>query len=122
WPVDPVRRATIGPPVEGLRPPVRLGLRRRPERLRPYYGEFADALVELETGHLIAALVARAGELGLHAVADEHGVTLRPGQRPAAVAPMPLRTSGFGPRGFAADPRPLPLGPVADIVAALPDR
>ncbi len=120
WPVDPVDRATIGPPIEGLRPPARLGLRRRPERLRPYYGEFADALVELETGHLIAALVARARELGLHAVADEHGITLRPGRRPATIAPMPVRSSGFGPRGFAADPRPLPVDPVSGIVAALP--
>jgi hypothetical protein len=120
WPVDPVRRATIGPPVEGLRSPVRLALRRRPERLRAGYGEFADALVELETGHVIAALVARARELGLHAVADEHGITVRAGQRPATIAPMPPRSSGFGPRGFAADPRPLPVAAVSDIVAALP--
>ncbi|HJP73910.1 MAG TPA: hypothetical protein VJ914_06560 [Pseudonocardiaceae bacterium] len=120
WPVDPVRRETIGPPVAELRPPVRLGLRRRPERMRPYYGEFADALVELETGHLIAALTARAGELGLHASADDHGITLRPVQRPAMIAPMPMRSSGFGPRGFAADPRPLPVDPVSDIAAALP--
>ena len=120
WPVDPVRRATIGGPVP-WETVSRLEFRGRPDRISTGYGSFADALVELETGHLAAALVEYAPRHGLAAIADEDGVTLRPG--PQWTFPLPARSSGLGPRGLGADPRPLPAAALAtfcEAVARLP--
>ena len=109
WPVDPVRRATIGAvPWTSVR---RVEFRPRPDRISPGYGSFADALVDLETGHLAAALVEYAPRHGLAATADSHGVTFEPG--PQWTIPLPFRSSGLGPRGLGADPRPLPADALA---------
>lgn len=118
--VDAARRATIGA-VPPLRGGVRLEFVTRRERLAAGYGEFGEALVQLEVGHLAGALVEHAPRAGLTAAADFDGVTLWPG--PLVEAPLPARSSGIGPRGLSADPRPLPyhdLHPLLDAVNAPP--
>src|SRR5688572_22895643 len=55
---------------------VRLEFVRRPDRLSTGYGQFADALTELEVGHVAGALVENAPRFGLRAYADGDGVTL----------------------------------------------
>ncbi|WP_158847639.1 hypothetical protein [Saccharothrix deserti] len=122
WPLDPVRRATIGaePPV--LDGPVRLELVRRRERLAEGYREFGDVLTELEVGHVAAALVEHAVRHGLKAWTSGLTVTVAPDREtgePLEPPPMPPRGSGFGPRGISADPRPLPASAVRAFVAAI---
>ena len=113
--VDPVRRATIG--VADWTSARRVEFRPRPDRISPGYGTFADALVELETGHLAAALVEYAPWHGLAATADGCGVTFVPG--PQWTFPRPHRSSGLGPRGLGADPRPLPADALATFCEAV---
>jgi hypothetical protein len=120
WPVDPLRRATIGPDAPPLDGDVRLEFTRRPDRLSSGYGEFVHALIELEVGHIADALVANAARLGLHASADADGVSLRPGAIPQP-GKVFRRSSGVGPRGLSADPRPLPLTALETFVAATRD-
>ena len=140
WPVDPVRRATVGAggpvlggPVLGgsvlggsvlggsvLGGSVRLEVVRRRDRLSAGYGEFGDVLTELELGHVAAALVEHAPRLGLRAHADGTAVVVsseRETGRPAG--PVPVRGSGFGPRGISADPRPLPASALHAFAAAI---
>ncbi|ROP34869.1 hypothetical protein [Saccharothrix texasensis] len=120
WLVDPVRRVVVGdgsPVPDGL---VRLEPVRRRDRLAEGYGEFGDALTELEMGHVAAALVEHASRLGLRAHADGTAVVVsswRESGRPAG--PSPVRGSGFGPRGISADPRPLPVSALHAFVAAI---
>jgi hypothetical protein len=116
WPIDPVRRATIGSavPWESVR---RLEFRRRRDRISAGYGTFADALVELETGHLGAALEEFAPRHGLAATVDADGVSLQPG--PQWNVDLPYRSSGLGPRGLGADPRPLPADALATFCEAV---
>lgn len=116
WVLDPVRRALVGG-VPSFSDLVRLELVTRRERLSSGYGEFGDALAELEAGHVLGALVSHARRLGLSACGDTSGVTLRPGD--VRAAPVVLRTSGLGPRGLSADPRPLPFGAFQAFVAAI---
>ncbi|TCO56581.1 hypothetical protein [Actinocrispum wychmicini] len=120
WPVDPVRRATVGASAPSLDGPVRLEFIRRTDRLSSGYGSFADALVELEVGHLTSALVSRAQALGLLATTDADGVSVAPGgvARPWTTV---RRSSGVGPRGLGADPRPLPHAALETFVAATKD-
>ncbi|WP_170211883.1 hypothetical protein [Saccharothrix australiensis] len=121
WPLDPVRRALVGGAPERLGPCARLDLVRRPERFSAGYGEFADVLVELELGHLLAALADHAARLGLRARVAGDGVVVCSDRETGAPAPRPpARSSGFGPRGVAADPRPLPAAAWHAVVAALP--
>jgi len=115
FPVDPVRRATIG--VVPWASARRVEFRPRPDRISPGYGTFADALVELETGHLAAALVEYAPWHGLAATADSHGVTFESG--PQRTFPRPHRSSGLGPRGLGVDPRPLPADALATFCEAV---
>lgn len=121
WTLDPVRRALVGDGTPAVDGPVRVELVRRRDRLSPGYRDFGDVLTELEVGHVAAALVEHAARLGLVArvsgltvtVAFD-GVTLEP-------APVPRRSSGVGPRGIAADPRPLPESALRAVVAVLND-
>ncbi|ROP35951.1 hypothetical protein [Saccharothrix texasensis] len=122
WTLDPVRRALVGdgtPVVDG---PARIGLVRRRDRLSPGYREFGDVLTELEVGHVAAALVEHAARLGLAASVSGLTVTVTFGGTPAAgPAPVPVRGSGVGPRGVAADPRPLPARVLHAVVEAVND-
>lgn len=113
-PVDPVRRATIG---AANWTSARVEFRGRPDRISPGYGTFADALIELETGHLAAALVEYAPRHGLAATADSRGVTFTSG--PQSTFASPHRSSGLGPRGLGADPRPLPADALATFCEAV---
>ncbi|MFI9007965.1 hypothetical protein ACIGNX_12110 [Actinosynnema sp. NPDC053489] len=120
WVLDPVRRALVGggtPVVDG---PARIDLVRRRDRLSPGYREFGDVLTELEVGHVAAALVEHAARLGLAARAAGSTVTVAFGDVTDPV-PVPPRSSGVGPRGVAADPRPLPRR-VLDAVVEAVDR
>jgi hypothetical protein len=122
WPLDPVRRATIGaePPV--LDGPVRLELVRRRDRLAEGYREFGDVLTELEVGHVAAALVEHAARHGLKAWTSGLTVTVSSDRETGEpLTPLPPRGSGFGPRGISADPRPLPADAVRAVVAAITD-
>lgn len=120
WTLDPVRRATIGDDAPVLGRTVRLDLVRHPERLSPGYHGFADVLTELEVGHLAAALVEHAEQLGLRATADGDHVVVRSDQETGLpVGPLPARSSGVGPRGIAADPRPLPAEALRAFVDAI---
>ncbi|MCE6996496.1 hypothetical protein LZG04_17055 [Saccharothrix sp. S26] len=121
WLLDPVRRALVGdgtPVVDG---PVRVELVRRRDRLSPGYREFGDVLTELEVGHVAAALVEHAARLGLTARVSGLTVTVAfDGMAEAAPASrLPVRSSGVGPRGIAADPRPLPVGVLDAVVEAI---
>ncbi|MBP2324117.1 hypothetical protein JOF56_004502 [Kibdelosporangium banguiense] len=98
---------------------MRLEFVRRPDRLSAGYGQFADALTELEVGHVAGALVENAPRFGLRAFADGDGVTLEPGDFRAAPGKLPKRSSGLGPRGLAADPRPLPIETLTAFVKAM---
>ncbi|MEV4316485.1 hypothetical protein [Actinocrispum sp. NPDC049592] len=121
WPVDPLRRATVGPDAPSLDGPVRLEFVRRPDRLSSGYGEFVHALIELEVGHIAAALVEHAERRGLRAIADPGGVWLHPSE-PRTPGPTPPRSSGLGPRGLTADPRPLPRQALLALVQAARSR
>ena len=122
WLFDPLRRATIGEPSVEPGPALDRGVRlefvRRPDRLSAGYGEFAEALTELEVGHVAGALVESAPRFGLRAFADGDGVTLEPGdfRKPGR---MPKRSSGLGPRGLGADPRPLPIETLTAFIRAM---
>ncbi|MFD7658433.1 hypothetical protein ACFV4N_31045, partial [Actinosynnema sp. NPDC059797] len=98
---------------------------RRRDRLSPGYREFGDVLTELEVGHVAAALVEHAARLGLRARATGTTVDLDPGaaadRGAGATAPVPRRSSGVGPRGIAADPRPLPASALHAVVRAVND-
>lgn len=120
--VDAARRATVGAGVPRVEDTVRLDFILRRERLSAGYGEFGDALVDLEAGHLAGALVEHALRLGIRAAADGQGVTLWPGNpsgNPVAADPLPARSSGIGPRGLSADPRPLPHSAFRTLVDAI---
>ncbi|MET0133267.1 MAG: hypothetical protein ABW215_06705 [Kibdelosporangium sp.] len=119
WPVEPVRRATVGAHPPPMDRPVRLDFKRRPERLSRGYGEFAHALTELEVGHLSAALVEHAERLGLVAIADANGVSVSGSGGRSAV--LPHRSSGVGPRGLSADPRQLPGNSLAAFAGGVRD-
>ncbi|MGW0479072.1 hypothetical protein [Nonomuraea sp. NPDC003214] len=124
WRLDPVRRELVGPAPPAPAGTVWLDLSQRPERLRPGYGELADALAELETGHLAAAVAEHAAALPLTVAYGPAGVTLAPGvpARPGqAVAGGERRSAGLGPRGLSADPRPLPEEAVRAFAAAVAD-
>jgi hypothetical protein len=120
--IDPVRRALVGdgtPVVDG---PVRIELVRRRDRLSPGYREFGDVLTELEVGHVAAALVEHAARLGLVARVSGLTVTVTFDGVPAPPrdqAPVTPRSSGVGPRGIAADPRPLPASVLDAVVEAV---
>ncbi|NUT95121.1 MAG: hypothetical protein HOY78_24170 [Saccharothrix sp.] len=123
WPLDPVRRATIGAEPPALDGPVRLELVRRRDRLSEGYREFGDVLTELEVGHVAAALVEHAARHGLTASTSGLTVTVSPnretGEPMPSLPPLPPRGSGFGPCGISADPRPLPASAVHAVVAAI---
>lgn len=141
WLVDPVRDRLAGhadAPV-GSGTAVTLDLTVHPERLPAGYAALAEVLTWLEAGHVAAALADSAQAHGWTATADldEEGeltVTLRPGARAEAAdltdadllvrfggadatrsRPTARRTSGLGPRGLSADPRPLPEGTLATL-------
>ncbi|MGW4111073.1 hypothetical protein ACWEFJ_09360 [Actinosynnema sp. NPDC004786] len=118
WPLDPVRRALVGDRLPALDGPVRVELVRRRDRLSPGYREFGDVLTELEVGHVAAALVERAAQVGLVARAEGLTVSLA-FAGPAEPPPLARRSSGSGPRGIAADPRPLPRGTLDAVVRAV---
>lgn len=121
WALDPVRRALVGGVPERLGGSVRLDLARRPERFSAGYGEFADVLVELELGHLVAALEDHARRLGLRAEIDDDGLVVSSHHETGRPVPRtPARSSGYGPRGFSADPRPLPASALHAVLAAVP--
>ncbi|MCP2098128.1 MULTISPECIES: hypothetical protein [Actinosynnema] len=126
WVLDAVRRELVGTGAPALGDAVEVDLVRRRDRLSAGYREFGDVLTELEVGHVAAALVEHAGRLGLRAHADGAVVRVsshRETGEPAA--PPPARSSGVGPRGIAADPRPLPaavLDAVARAVARSPGQ
>ncbi|PSL45984.1 hypothetical protein B0I31_12615 [Saccharothrix carnea] len=118
WLLDPVRRALVGagtPVVDG---PVRVELVRRRDRLSPGYREFGDVLTELEVGHVAAALVEHAARRGMSARVSGSTVTVT---FDGATDPRPVarRSSGVGPRGIAADPRPLPRRVLHAVVDAV---
>lgn len=137
WRLDPLRRELVGAARPAPAGTVRLELLRHSEALRAGYGELADALVELETGHLAAAVAEHAASLpltvtsGLDSLTLTPGVPVRPGlvdvtPRSAGVgAPPPTpaapRSAGVGPRGLSADPRPLPESAARAFAAALTD-
>ncbi|MFI6096107.1 hypothetical protein ACIA8G_11165 [Lentzea sp. NPDC051213] len=119
WLLDPVRRALIGTHLPDLTE-ARLEPVTHPERLSEGYGDFRDALAELEAGHVLAALTNHAKRMGLNAKSDPDGLTITPGNTtPATTKP---RSSGLGPRGLSADPRPLPHKAFQSFVAAIDDR
>lgn len=120
WPLDPARRALVGDAPERLGTCARLDLVRRPERFSAGYGDFADVLVELELGHLLAALADHAARLGLRAHLAGEGVVVCSDHETGARVRPPVRSSGMGPRGVAADPRPLPASAFHAVVAAVP--
>lgn len=130
WPIDPLRRATIGQDTPPLNGPVRLEFKRRPDRLSSGYGEFVHALTELEIGHIAGALVENSARFGLTARADGEGVSLWQNEVQGAIVPGPRvaglvatpRSSGIGPRGLSADPRPLPRAALSDFVEAIRNR
>ncbi|WP_433212972.1 hypothetical protein [Microtetraspora malaysiensis] len=103
WRLDPVRRELVGESRPEPAGTVWLDLLRRPERLRPGYGELADALAELETGHLAGAVAEHAAGLPLTVASGPAGITLTPGM-PARPGHVPAggarRSGGLGPRGF----------------------
>jgi hypothetical protein len=108
----------LGSGVPALDRTVRLEFVRRPDRLSTGYGQFADALTELEVGHVAGALVENAPRFGLRAYADGDGVTLEPGDF-RAPGKLPKRSSGLGPRGLAADPRPLPIETLTAFIRSM---
>jgi hypothetical protein len=130
WVLDPVRRALVGdgtPVVDG---PARIDLVRRRDRLSAGYREFGDVLTELEVGHVAAALVEHSARLGLRAHVSGLTVTVTDGRADPArtardprslpgTAAVPVRSSGVGPRGIAADPRPLPARVLEAVVRAV---
>jgi hypothetical protein len=118
WLLDPVRRVLVGEGTPVIDGPVRVELVRRRDRLSPGYREFGDVLTELEVGHVAAALVEHAARLGLDARVSGLTVTVA-FDGVADPGPVPLRSSGVGPRGVAADPRPLPLSVLHAVVEAL---
>ncbi|WP_143760792.1 hypothetical protein [Actinosynnema mirum] len=120
WVLDAVRRELVGDGTPALGGVVEIELVRRRDRLSPGYREFGDVLAELEVGHVGAALVEHAGRLGLRAEVD--GVVVRVSshrESGEAVAPSPVRSSGVGARGIAADPRPLPKAVLDAVVGAV---
>ncbi|MFF0767906.1 hypothetical protein ACFYUK_03345 [Nonomuraea wenchangensis] len=123
WRVDLVRRTLAGPGSPRPARRVRLDLRRRPDRLPAGYGSLAEALAELETGHLMGALAERAPGHGLTLVPDPAGVTITPGASAAVALPLlpSWRSAGLGPRGVSADPRPLPESAARAVAEALTD-
>jgi hypothetical protein len=119
WMLDAVRRALIGHRPPGIGGTARLEFCPRPDRLSDGYGEFANALVALETGHVTEALADTAGRLGLDAIADRHGMTLRPGTPRTPPGALPVRSSGIGPYGLSVDPRPLPAEDLRAFLEAI---
>ncbi|MFC6093969.1 hypothetical protein, partial [Saccharothrix lopnurensis] len=122
WPLDPVRRALVGDEPPAPDGAARVELVRRRDRLSPGYREFGDVLTELEVGHVAAALVEHAARLGLRARATGTTVTVTSDRETGdPAAPLPRRSSGVGPRGIAADPRPLPASALHAVVEAVND-
>ncbi|WP_367128786.1 hypothetical protein [Saccharothrix sp. HUAS TT1] len=119
WVLDPVRRALVGDGTPVPDGPARVELVRRRDRLSPGYREFGDVLTELEVGHVAAALVEHAARLGLGARADGLTVTVAFDGGTTGPVSVPHRSSGVGPRGIAADPRPLPAGVLDAVVEAV---
>ncbi|WP_447001854.1 hypothetical protein ACRAKI_19040 [Saccharothrix isguenensis] len=122
WLLDPVRRELVGEGTPVVGGPARIELVRRRDRLSPGYHEFGDVLAELEVGHVAAALVEHAARLGLDARVSGLTVTVTFGGAADPVPPSPParpRSSGVGPRGVAADPRPLPSSVLHAVVAAV---
>ncbi|WP_326554969.1 nitroreductase family protein [Micromonospora sp. NBC_01813] len=140
WRVDPVRDL-LHPPTPtstadfGATGSVQLALLTRPQRMPAGYGPLADALAELEAGHVAGALVEAAAGHGLRvtagpgpltsvgAAADAHdGLTIAVGPPVTPAWPRrrltAVRSSGLGPRGFGPDPRPLPAEVFDRLVAA----
>lgn len=132
WLVDPVRDRLAGPtaPPAGAGTAVTLALTVHPERLPTGYAALAEVLTWLEAGHVAGALAEGAAAHGWRADTDlddgELTVTLRPADGPARperarAARLRLaarRSSGLGPRGLSADPRPLPEGTVTVLAEA----
>ncbi|MFS8097656.1 hypothetical protein LFM09_11005 [Lentzea alba] len=114
--LDPARRALIGTAPKHLTR-ARLEITTHPERLSEGYGDFRDALAELEAGHVLAALTNHANRMGLNTKTDPEGITLQPGETTRIKTPP--RTSGIGPRGLSADPRPLPNKAFHKFIAAI---
>ncbi|MFC5288680.1 hypothetical protein ACFPM7_16590 [Actinokineospora guangxiensis] len=118
WPVDPPRRALLGASAPALDDVVVLAVEGHPERLSVGYGDLAAALAELETGHLLAALAERADQYGLAVESHVDGLLVRWSGAPGHPGPVPRRSSGLGPRGLHADPRPLPAATARAVIAA----
>ncbi|MFV2086054.1 nitroreductase family protein [Micromonospora sp. LOL_021] len=136
WLVDPVREllcpasaeSSVGAP-DGS---VELVLREHPARMPAGYGQLAGALAALEAGHVAGALAEAAAGHGLrYAVTTATAtiitvggpwltVTLGPSTTPtwSRHRLRAVRSSGLSPRGFGADPRPLPAEAFERLVAA----
>ncbi|MGQ0839631.1 hypothetical protein [Actinokineospora sp.] len=121
WVVDPVRRTLSGPGVPAVGDTARLDFDRGADRLPPGYGDLAVALAELETGHLGQALADAAIHFGLIADLDADGVALTGSGNLRSTTDSPWRSSGIGPRGLAADPRPLPASALRLLADAVPE-
>ncbi|MFY1655267.1 nitroreductase family protein [Solwaraspora sp. WMMB762] len=132
WLVDPVREllypASAESSVAAPDGSVELVLREQPTRMPAGYGRLADALAALEAGHVAGALAEAAAGHGLRyavSTATTTGgpwltVTLGPSTTPtwSRHRLRAVRSSGLSPRGFGADPRPLPAEAFERLVAA----
>jgi hypothetical protein len=123
WPIDAVRVAgNAGGTAAALGSTVHLSLTIHPERLPSGYGRLAEALAELELGHVAAALAQAAPAHGFRATVHATELTLTPGpaSRPAKGRTF-ARSSGLGPLGLSADPRPLPAAALTCLMTAAAD-
>ena len=135
WLVDPVRELLYPTSAESLVAApdgsVELVLREQPTRMPAGYGRLADALAALEAGHVAGALAEAAAGHGLRYAAGTTAsatatsgpwltVTLGPSTAPtwSRHRLRAVRSSGLSPRGFGADPRPLPAEAFERLVAA----
>ncbi|MFY1633383.1 hypothetical protein ACN27F_08905 [Solwaraspora sp. WMMB335] len=132
WAVDPVRgllRAIAatgsvgadGPPTADW---AMVELAGHPHRMPSGYGRLAEALAVLEAGHVAGALTEAAAGYGLTATSRTAaaGLTVSFGGSTPPTWPRrrlrAVRSSGLGPCGFGADPRPLPGAVLTDLVDA----
>ncbi|WFE19177.1 nitroreductase family protein [Solwaraspora sp. WMMD937] len=132
WLVDPVRELLYPTSAESLVAApdgsVELVLREQPTRMPAGYGRLAEALAALEAGHVAGALAEAAAGHGLrYAVGTATTtsgpwltVTLGPSTMPtwSRHRLRAVRSSGLSPRGFGADPRPMPTEAFERLVAA----